>query len=138
MKVAKFTSSRGIDIESDFVWWVPYTLRKKDSIIAALISRTKRISHKYGVKLPSIVQEKYDIDKANDNTLWRDALNKEMENLKVDFSILLDGKYLPVHYAKASGYFIFDVRVALELKEKWVKYDYKTSQLEWSTFAGVV
>ena len=44
MEVAKFASSRGIDDEHTFVWWETFTLRKKDRIVAAVISRTKRVS----------------------------------------------------------------------------------------------
>ena len=58
------------------MWWVPYTLRKIYSIIDVLIARTKMVSHKYGVQLPSTVQEAYDIDEVDGNTLCSDALNK--------------------------------------------------------------
>ena len=52
------------------------------------------MSHKYGVQLPSTVKEAYDLDGANGYTLWSDALNKEMENLKVAFDILLIEKLI--------------------------------------------
>ena len=58
------------------MWWVPYTLRKIYSIIDVLIARTKMVSHKYGVQLPSTVQEAYDIDEVDGNNLCSDALNK--------------------------------------------------------------
>ena len=61
-----------------------------------------------------------------------------MDNLKVDFAIMPDGKYPPVHYTKANGHFIFDVRMTLELKTRWVKDIHKNPQYEWSTLAGVV
>ena len=60
-----------------------------------------------------------------------------MENLKVEFDIMYDGKSPPVHYTKASGHFIFGVRMKLERKSRWVKYFHKTSQPEWSAFAGL-
>ena len=101
-EVADFSSSRGIESEPAFVWWVPFNLSNRDSIIAAVIARTKSVSHKYGVQLPYTVQEEYDIDEANGNNLWCYALNKEMDNLKVAFDILTDGKTPPVHYHKAS------------------------------------
>ena len=41
MEVAEFSSARGIESQPDFVWWVPYTLRKRDRIISELIARTK-------------------------------------------------------------------------------------------------
>ena len=86
-------------------------------IIATVITRTRRVSHKYGAQLSYTVKEAYNIGEANGNTLWSDALNKVMENLKVDFDLLPDGKYPPVHYRKASGHLIFDVSMMLECKE---------------------
>ena len=82
MEVAEFISERGIDTETDFIWWVTFTLRNRDRIIAAVISGKKRVSYKYGVQLPSTFQEEYDLYKANSNTLWNDDLNNYMENLK--------------------------------------------------------
>ena len=54
------------------------------------------------------------------------------------FDILHHGKSTPVHYCKESGNLIFDVRMKLERKARWVKYIHKTPQHERSTFAGVV
>ena len=67
MGLSGFASERGIDIEPAFVWWLPFTLRKRDRIIAALIAIAKKVTHKYGVQLPSKGQEAYDIDKAKGN-----------------------------------------------------------------------
>ena len=62
VEVAEFASERGIKSKPDFVFWLPLSLRKRDNIIAAVIARTKRLYHKYGVQLPSTVQEAYDLD----------------------------------------------------------------------------
>ena len=61
VELTEFVSARWIDSEPDFVWWVPFTLRKWDGIIAAVNSRTKRVSNKYGVQIPSTFQEAYDL-----------------------------------------------------------------------------
>ena len=87
MEVAEFVSAAGIDSEPDFVWWVLYTLIQIDRIISALISRTKWVSLNYGVQILSTVQEVYDLDKVNVNTLYYYALNNGMKNLKVAFDI---------------------------------------------------
>ncbi len=36
LEVAKYATALGIAEESVFAWWVPYTLRKRDRIIAAI------------------------------------------------------------------------------------------------------
>ena len=86
----------------------------------------KRVTHKYRVDLPRTVQEAYALDEKNGNTFWCDALNREMENLKVSFDILPEGKSPTPGYFRSSGHIIFDVRIILECKSRWVKDGYKT------------
>ena len=83
---------RNIDRKPAFCWWVPYTLRRRDRIVASVTARVRKMSHKYGIEIPNYIEEAYRIDDKNGNTIWRDAINKEIENLKVTFEILLDGK----------------------------------------------
>ena len=33
VEVAEFASSRGIESEPDFLWWIPFTLHKRDRIM---------------------------------------------------------------------------------------------------------
>ena len=138
IEVAEFAVARGIDVEAAFCWWVPYTLRKRDSIISAVNARVKRVTHKYGVEIPRTVKEAYLLDERNGNTIWRDAINKEMGNLKVAFDILDVSDALPIGWTKSSGHMVFDVRMTLERKARWVKDGHKTPEPENSTYAGVV
>ena len=50
-----------------------------------------------------------------------DAINREIENLKVAFYFLDDGSKVPVSCNKASGHLAFDFRMILDLKDRWVK-----------------
>ena len=72
------------------------------------------MTHKYGVEIPRTIKEAYEIDAHNGNTLWRDAISREMSNLKVAFDILEDDQNTPPGYSKSSGHIIFDVRMTLE------------------------
>ena len=98
------------------------------------------MSHKYGVEFPTLIEHSYRIDKINGNHLWRDAINREMEHLKVAFDILHKGQTPPQGYTKASGHLVFDVRMTLERKARWVKDGHRTPEPEpeTSTFADVV
>ena len=69
------------------MWWVPYTLRRTDRIIDGVNSGVKRTTHKYGIELLRSVDEALRFGKLNGSTLWRDAINKEIENLKAAFDI---------------------------------------------------
>jgi hypothetical protein len=74
--------------EPAFAWWVPYVLRKRDVIVSAVNSQVCKMSHKYGIELPSSMKNAIEIDHKNGNTLWQDALAKEMGNVCVAFKIL--------------------------------------------------
>ena len=136
--VAEFATSVGIAEEPAFAWWVPYTLRKRDRIIASVKARIKRVTHKYGVEIRRIIDQALEIDAKNGTTHWRDAIDKEMGNLKVAFDILEHDEHLPSGYTKASGHLVFDVRMTLERKARWVKDGHKTPEPDHSTYAGVV
>ena len=138
IETAEFAISRGIEDEPAFAWWVPFVVRKRDKIIASLSTRATHYRHKYSVEIPSTIDQAYDLDRSNGNTLWRDALNKEMSNLQVAFDILPQGHKPPPGYRKASGHIIFDVRMTLERKARWVKDGHKTPAPDNCTFAGVV
>ena len=53
-------------------------------------------SHKFGIELPKTVEQALALDAKNGNTLWADAISKEMENVRVAFKVLPDGKSVPI------------------------------------------
>ena len=57
----------------------------------------------------------------NENTLWMDAINKKMENLKVDFEIIDDVCKIQVGNNKDSSHLAFDIRMMLERKACRIK-----------------
>ena len=78
VQLAEFAVQQKIDDEPVFAWWVPYVIKKKGRIIAKIKSKYWERTHKYGVKLPKTVKQAIEIDNENGNTLWWDALMKEM------------------------------------------------------------
>ena len=65
LKVVEFVTAEGISNEPAFCWWVPYTLRRHDRIISSVKSRVKRMSHKYGIELPTSIEHAFEIDRRN-------------------------------------------------------------------------
>ena len=106
VECAEYTNVKKIDTESTFCWWVPYTLKKKERIIAAVKSRLKANSHKYGIKVPRDLAHTKQFNRENGNRLWEDAQDKEMFNTSVAFEILENGKQAPVGWTTTSGHFI--------------------------------
>ena len=54
-------TARIIQYEPAFAWWVPFTLRKRDRIIAAVNYCASKATHKYGIDITTSVEHAEDI-----------------------------------------------------------------------------
>jgi hypothetical protein len=61
--------------------------------------------------VPKTVKEALELDKKNGNTLWADAIAKEMKDVRVAFKILPDWQSAPIGYQKIPCHMIFDVKM---------------------------
>ena len=138
IEVAEFVTAKDIANEPAFIWWVPYTLRKRERIVSAVESRLKVKTHKFGVEVPRSVEHAYSLDERNNNTYWRDAIKKEMTNVSVAFDFLDDDEKLPVHFKRLGVHLIFDVKMDMTRKARLVADGHKTEDPISGTFAGVV
>ena len=138
VEVSEFAMARGIDGEPAFVWWVPYTLRKRSVILSKLKARIRKTTHKYGIEIPRDVSHAYVIDRSNGNTLWKDALAKEMTNVGIAFEVLQEGKRAPPGWRHVTGHIIWDLKMDFTRKARWVLDGHKTRDPIGSTYAGVV
>ena len=114
MQTAEFHVAQGIDHEPAFNWWVKYVLKKRDSIITSIRKRQTRYlkrSHKFGIELPKTVEQALALDAKNGNTLWADAISKEMENVRVAFEVLPDGKPVPIGHQFVQCHMVFDIKM---------------------------
>eukprot|EP00985_Skeletonema_marinoi_P022630 scaffold14553_cov92-Skeletonema_marinoi.AAC.2 len=131
-----------LEDEVAFQWWVPYTLRKKARarIIAAVKSRVKRKTHKYGIEIPQSVEDAFRIDRENGNNMWQQALALEMNSIGVAISFIRDGTATPPGLTKTSGHVhvIFDVKMDFRRKARWVLDGHKTPEPTTANYAGVV
>jgi hypothetical protein len=138
VQTAEFAKAKGIDDEVVFAFWVPYTLRKRDAIVKAVKSQSRRKTHKYGIEIPRDVKHAYEPDRQNGDTFWSDAIAKEMHNAGIAFEIMEDDQPLPVGLRKVTGHMVFDVKMDYTRKARWVLDGHKTPPPERSTYAGVV
>ena len=109
IEVAEYFTARDIQEEPAFAWWVPCTLRKRDSIIDSANACVCKSSHKYGIEIPTSIKHAEEIDHRNKNIFWQDAIKLEMSNVGVAFKILERGDSPPPGYTKSSGHIVFDV-----------------------------
>ena len=74
--MADYEAANKLVSEPAFSWWVPHCLKKLNHIISAVNYRIKKITHKYGVEIPTTVRESYYFDRNNGNNYWRKAIIK--------------------------------------------------------------
>ena len=138
VETAEYARARGISNEPAFAWWVPYTLRKREIILAAVKNRIQKTTHKYGIEIPRDVEHAHEIDSRNGNTMWRDALKKQMYNVGVAFEILDEGAHAPHGWKRVTGHLVWDVKMDFTRKARWVLDGHKTPDPIGSTYAAVV
>ena len=138
VETAEYARARGISDEPAFAWWVPYTVMKHEVILAAVKNRIRKTTHKYGIEIPRDVEHAHEIDSRNGNTMWRDALRKEMYNDRVAFEILDEGTDVPHGWKRVTGHLVWDVKMDFTRKARWVLDGHKTPDPIGSTYAGVV
>ncbi len=139
IELAEYAVTQGIDREPAFAWWVPYTLRKRNRIIAAVNRRYQKRTHKFGIEIPKSIADAQRIDKENGNTFWMDALRKEMSNVIVAFKPLEDGEDIPPGYQQITGHIVWDVKLeGFQRKARYVADGHKIDAPAALTYASVV
>ena len=81
VQIAEYAVQTKISEEPAFAWWCPHVLRKRNRIISKVKSEYWQRTHKYGIRVPHSVKEAIEIDTINGNTLWQDAIKKELINI---------------------------------------------------------
>ena len=114
--VAEYMTARNIQYEPAFAWWLPFTIKKLDIIIAAVNSRVRKETHKYGIEIPTLVDHAEEIDKRNQNNFWQDAISLEMSNIGIAFKIPEQGETPPPGYKNSSGHMIYTVKMDFNRK----------------------
>ena len=68
-------------------------------------------SHKFGIDLPMTVEQALALDAKNGNNLWADAISKDMENVRVGFEVLQDGKSASISHQFVQCHMVFDIKM---------------------------
>ena len=113
MKTAKYDIAKCIHHEQAFNWKVRKTLKKCDRIISFLQKKQTSYlnnTHKFDIEVPKTFFEAYELDK-NGKTLLADAIFNEMNNVKILFDIIPDGKHVLNSYKQIRFHVIFDVKM---------------------------
>ena len=140
VELAEFAIDQRIDDEPAFAWWVPFVLKKKARIIAKIKSTYWSRTHKYGIRIPKSVREAIEIDNQNNNTLWWDALMKEMRNVRPAFEEYEGEVSQLVGYQKIKCHVVWDIKLGENFRRKarLVAGGHTTAIPETMTYSSVV
>ena len=138
LEVAEYATLHGLGNHPVFAWWVPHTMKKSKVIIKQVSHRLAKKQFKFGIKVPNSVDEALALDKENGNTLWHDAIQKELKNVLVAFKLLDDGEQLPVGSKLIPYHIIFDVKLDLTRKARLVAGGHRNKDVpKYTTFSTV-
>jgi hypothetical protein len=111
VEVAEYAVGKDLQDKPAFVWWFPHVLKKRHCIIAFVIKRYLKRNHKFGIEIPITWNDCVCLDKENNNTLWQDALHKEIKNVMIAFKILNSEEAVPPTYQQITCHMICDVKM---------------------------
>jgi hypothetical protein len=142
LQLAEYTVAQGIKKKPAFNWWVLFVLKKRKRIIKSVKGKEAKYLKrciKFGIEVPRSVREALELDKRNGNTLWADAIRKEMENIRTAFCIADDGEVIPIGYQKIQCHMIFNVKKEdFRCKARLMAGGHTTAAPETITYTSVV
>jgi hypothetical protein len=119
VQLAECATQRCFVGEPAFAWWIAHVLKKRNLIIGKLKAKHWVRAHKFGVKMPKSVAETKAFDEENGDTLWWDAICKEMKNVRPAFEAWeKDMSELPVGCQKITCHAMFDVKMGENFRRK--------------------
>jgi hypothetical protein len=81
---------------------------------------TRKFNMKFGVDVPTTFEEAMELDRKNNNDLWKKAIEKEMNVVDVAFKFLDQDEKMPPAYSKITCHLVFDVKFDLRRKARYV------------------
>jgi hypothetical protein len=119
IQTAEYAVQARIAEEPAFAWWVSYTLKKRNRVIAKVKSKYWIRTHKFGIKIPKTVEEARRFDAENGNTYWWDAIMKEMKNVRPAFEVWEGpADKISPGYQQIKCHLIFDVKMGENFRRK--------------------
>jgi len=84
--------------------------RRQLNCLCSNIFKTSTVLYKYGFRLPRSSKEALEIDKSAGNTLWADAIHKEMCKIE-KFNVFKEASSIPAGYERLRCMLIFDIKL---------------------------
>ena len=118
VELVEYAKAHHIDNEPAFYWWVRDVLRKRQRITGKLKSKYWHTTHKFGIRLPKDAREALQIDEDTGTDFWKQAIEKELRQVKVawearddlDIEQVRSGKQL-IGYTEIGCHMVFNVKI---------------------------
>jgi hypothetical protein len=108
-------------------------------IIADVTKHYQKRTHKFGIEVPKSWDDCVRLDKENDNTIWQDAVSKEINNVRIEFKIPNGDESAPPTYQEIRYHMISDVKMEdFCRKARTIAGDHTTDTSHVMTYASVV
>ena len=119
--ILKYAHAQHLTSKGPFKVLTKYCVGEAPSDYARVFkAKTKpgSVKIKFGVQVPLGVKQAFNLDRANGNTLWRDAIKKEISQLDEYrvFKALKRGAPIPAGYKQIPYHIVFDVKFNLRHK----------------------
>ena len=118
-----------------------YTIKLLHRLIASSRrkQRSNSVRYKFGVRIPRNYQEAVELDRQNNDTLWQDAVKKELEAIDANRTYHSIGYKAPVPggYTKIPVHFVFDCKQDMRRKARLVAGGHKTPDPEDPVYSSV-
>ncbi len=143
ISIVKYAKRKNILSHKPFQAVVNYCLGDSPSYLARAFKAKVRPNgpkFKFGVEVPLRMADAIRLDQANGNTLWQDAIKKELAQLNAyeTFKAMKKGEKAPDGYKKIPYNVIFDVKFDGRRKARLVAGGHKTEELLEDQYSGVV
>ena len=120
VELARYGKDNHLLDEPVFAWWVPHNLKKQDRLIKSAVSRHKRKGYKFGIRIPTTVEEALELDEASENTFREDAIMKERKGVRIAFDIQDTKSKIPPGHSYVDLMMIFDIELDFTRKVRLV------------------
>ena len=89
VQLAEYAQNYRISTASAVAWWTFDVIKKRNRIISKIKSKYWVKTHKFGIRISKNAKEGQNLDTLNGNTLWWDAICKEMKNVMIAFENMM-------------------------------------------------
>jgi Reverse transcriptase (RNA-dependent DNA polymerase) len=105
---------------SAFAWWAWACLKRRNRIIGKVKqSKYWLRTHKFGIEIPRSPEHALELDAANGNHLWRDAMGVETTDVRPAFEKWEKSELeIPKIYQKIRCHRIFDIKLGENFRRK--------------------